>query len=82
MSQNVNHHPSISLLELYCDGSLTSEVALLVATHLEFCPHCQQLKADIETDQAQLWDETNDNADCSVIACCAIRPASDQPCVP
>lgn len=56
MSQSVNHHPSISLLELYCDGSLTSEVALLVATHLEYCPHCQQLKADIETDQA--WQLT------------------------
>jgi len=61
MSQNVNHHPSISLLELYCDGSLTSEVALLVATHLEFCPHCQQLKADIETDQA--WQFTQQPAE-------------------
>ncbi len=50
MTQSVNHHPSISLLELYCDGSLNAEVALLVATHLDYCPHCQQLRHDIETD--------------------------------
>lgn len=50
MTQSVNHHPSISLLELYCDGSLNPEVALLIATHLDYCPHCQQLRHDIETD--------------------------------
>ncbi len=50
MTQSVNHHPSISLLELYCDGSLNAEVALLIATHLDYCPHCQQLRHDIETD--------------------------------
>lgn len=50
MTQHVNHHPSINLLELYCDGSLNAEVALLVAAHLDFCPHCQQLRHDIETD--------------------------------
>mgnify|MGYP006172239823 CR=1 FL=1 len=59
MTQSVNHHPSISLLELYCDGSLNAEVALLVATHLDYCPHCQQLRHDIETDLgAQLASST------------------------
>lgn len=52
MSQSVSHHPGLSLLELYCDGSLTAEIAVLVATHLEYCPHCQQLRHDIEADQA------------------------------
>lgn len=52
MSQSVSHHPGISLLELYCDGSLTAEIAVLVASHLEYCPHCQQLCRDIEADQA------------------------------
>ena len=50
MTHSVKHHPSISLLELYCDGSLNAEVALLVATHLDYCPHCQQLCHDIEAD--------------------------------
>lgn len=50
MNQSVNHHPSISLLELYCDGNLSAEVSLLIATHLDYCPHCQQLRRDIEAD--------------------------------
>lgn len=52
MTQSVNHHPGLGLLELYCDGSLNAEVALLIAAHLDFCPHCQQLRRDIETDLA------------------------------
>lgn len=50
MTQHVKHHPSISLLEMYCDGSLGAEVALLVAAHLDYCPHCQQLRQDIENE--------------------------------
>lgn len=52
MGNSVKHHPSLSLLEQFCDGSLTSEVALLVATHLDFCPHCKRLSKDIEADLA------------------------------
>jgi len=52
MGNSVKHHPSLSLLEQYCDGSLTAEVALLVATHLDYCPHCQRLSKDIEADLA------------------------------
>ena len=52
MGNSVKHHPSLSLLEQFCDGSLTPEVALLVATHLDFCPHCQRLSKDIEADLA------------------------------
>lgn len=59
MTQSVNHHPSISLLELYCDGSLNAEVALLIATHLDYCPHCQQLRHDIETDLGAELAATN-----------------------
>lgn len=59
MTQSVNHHPSISLLELYCDGSLNPEVALLVATHLDYCPHCQQMRQDIEADLGEQLASSN-----------------------
>lgn len=59
MSNSVKHHPSLSLLEQYCDGSLTAEVALLVSTHLDFCPHCQLLAKDIEADLACTFAKDN-----------------------
>lgn len=52
MPHTVKHHPSLSVLEQYCDGSLTAEVALVVAAHIDLCPHCQQLTRDIEADAA------------------------------
>ncbi len=55
MPHTVKHHPSLSVLEQYCDGSLTAEVALVVAAHIDLCPHCQQLTHDIETDAASQW---------------------------
>lgn len=55
MPHTVKHHPSLSVLEQYCDGSLTAEVALVVAAHIDLCPHCQQLTHDIEADAASQW---------------------------
>lgn len=50
MAHAVKFHPSLSLLEQYTEGTLAAEVALVVAAHLDFCPHCQQLRHDIEAD--------------------------------
>lgn len=50
MAHAVKYHPSLSLLEQYTEGTLAAEVALVVAAHLDFCPHCQQLRHDIEAD--------------------------------
>ncbi|MBU2279366.1 MAG: ChrR family anti-sigma-E factor [Gammaproteobacteria bacterium] len=50
MAHAVKYHPSLSLLEQYTEGTLEAEVALIVAAHLDFCPHCQQLRHDIEAD--------------------------------
>jgi putative transcriptional regulator len=50
MAHAVKYHPSLSLLEQYTEGTLAAEVALIVAAHLDFCPHCQQLRHDIEAD--------------------------------
>lgn len=55
MPHTVKHHPSMNVLEQYCDGSLTAEVALVVAAHIDLCPHCQQLCHDIEVDAASQW---------------------------
>jgi putative transcriptional regulator len=52
MAHVVKYHPSISLLEQYSEGTLAAEVALVVAAHLDFCPHCQSLHRDIEADLA------------------------------
>lgn len=52
MAHVVKYHPSISLLEQYSEGTLSAEVALVVAAHLDFCPHCQSLHRDIEADLA------------------------------
>ncbi len=50
MAHAVKFHPSLSLLEQYTEGTLAAEVGLVVAAHLDFCPHCQQLRHDIEAD--------------------------------
>ena len=50
MAHVVKYHPSISLLEQYSDGTLAPELCLIVAAHLDFCPHCQTLHHDIEAD--------------------------------
>jgi putative transcriptional regulator len=52
MAHVVKFHPSLNLLEQYSEGTLTPEVALVVAAHLDFCPHCQSLHRDIEADLA------------------------------
>lgn len=50
MAHVVKYHPSISLLEQYSEGTLSAPVALVVATHLDFCPHCRALHRDVEAD--------------------------------
>ncbi len=52
MTHVVKHHPGMALLEQYVEGSLSAEVALIVAAHIDFCPHCQSLTKDIQADAA------------------------------
>ena len=64
MAHAVKYHPSLSLLEQYTEGTLSAEVALVVAAHLDFCPHCQQLRHDIEADiGCQLAQQSNTSAE-------------------
>ncbi len=48
MIRNPTHHPDREMLLDYADGSLGEPAALVVATHLAFCPGCRQQVADLE----------------------------------
>ncbi len=64
MAHAVKFHPSLSLLEQYTEGTLAAELSLVVAAHLDFCPHCQLLRHDIEADiGCQLAQQPATNAD-------------------
>lgn len=64
MAHAVKFHPSLSLLEQYTEGTLAAELSLVVAAHLDFCPHCQQLRHDIEADiGCQLSQQSAASAD-------------------
>ena len=45
---NPTHHPAREILLDYADGSLGEPAALVIATHLAFCPGCRQQVADLE----------------------------------
>ncbi len=48
MITNPTSHPDREMLLDYADGSLGEPAALVVATHLAFCPGCRQQVADLE----------------------------------
>ncbi|WP_423186003.1 ChrR family anti-sigma-E factor [Alishewanella sp. d11] len=51
MTHAVKYHPGIMLMEQYVEGTLSADVALAVATHIDLCPHCQRLCQDLHNDQ-------------------------------
>ncbi|MDP4943983.1 ChrR family anti-sigma-E factor [Alishewanella sp. SMS8] len=67
MTHAVKFHPGMMLMEQYVEGTLSAEVALAVATHIDLCPHCQHLCQDLHNDHgsqlAKLSPEMNNNAD-------------------
>jgi len=52
MAHAIKFHPGMSLLEQHAEGTLSADVALAVAAHIDLCPHCQQLSRDITADLA------------------------------
>lgn len=52
MAHAIKFHPAMPLLEQYVAGSLSADMALAVAAHIDLCPHCQRLNRDISADQA------------------------------
>ncbi|EXJ13070.1 MULTISPECIES: ChrR family anti-sigma-E factor [Nitrincola] len=45
---NISHHFDDATLMAYASGSLPQGMALLVACHLHWCPHCRQRLAEAE----------------------------------
>jgi putative transcriptional regulator len=43
-----SHHPELDLLLEYAGGGLSESLALLVATHLAFCPNCRRKVREME----------------------------------
>ncbi len=39
----IKHHPSHTVLQQFVDGSLPASVSVIVASHVEMCPQCQEL---------------------------------------
>lgn len=54
MTKIVNH-PEAALVADYALGRLDDITGLLVAAHVDLCPHCQQQVAAIEAREATLW---------------------------
>lgn len=50
MTHAVKFHPSMALMEQYVEGTLSADVALAVATHIDLCPHCQRVCQDLHND--------------------------------
>jgi putative transcriptional regulator len=48
MAHAIKFHPGMSLLEQHAEGSLSADVALAVAAHIDLCPHCQQLSLSVD----------------------------------
>lgn len=44
----INHHPSDATLTAYAAGTLPEALALVVSTHLSFCPACRPVVATAE----------------------------------
>jgi putative transcriptional regulator len=53
---NPNHHPGTPLLLSYASGSLTEGLALVVASHLNFCSQCRNDVRDAEMLGASLLE--------------------------
>lgn len=51
------HHPDDELLFGYATGSVTGAKALIVATHLAFCPICRRQVASVEAVGGELLDQ-------------------------
>lgn len=49
----IKHHPQLSLLKTYCAGELPASISVIIAAHIELCPHCQQQLEALTADAAK-----------------------------
>ncbi|WP_428485464.1 ChrR family anti-sigma-E factor [Rhodopila sp.] len=53
----ITHHPSDTTLLSYATGTLPEALAIVLATHLTYCPACRQALADLEAVGGALLQE-------------------------
>jgi putative transcriptional regulator len=58
----INHHLDDATLVSYAAGALSQGMALVVASHLSLCPHCQQRNEQLEGIGGALLDEMPEQA--------------------
>jgi putative transcriptional regulator len=83
MAHAIKFHPGMALLEQYVEGTLTADVALAIAAHVDLCPHCQRLSHDISVDMAAQLEKQpvktdNDDWD-SMLAAITAEPQESKP---
>ena len=47
----IKHHPKQALLKTYIAGELPASISVIIAAHIELCPHCQE-QVEMLTQQA------------------------------
>ncbi len=53
----IHHHPDDATLMAYAAGNVTEGFSLVLAAHLENCPHCRQRMAELEELGGELMSE-------------------------
>jgi putative transcriptional regulator len=53
----INHHPDDATLLAYAAGTVTEGFSLVLASHLEFCPHCRKRMAEANAVGGELLAE-------------------------
>ncbi|MGB0859084.1 MULTISPECIES: ChrR family anti-sigma-E factor [Pseudoalteromonas] len=60
----IKHHPQLSLLKTYCAGELPASISVVIAAHIELCPHCQQQVEALTAEAAKgAFTYTNNDTD-------------------
>lgn len=49
----IKHHPTATVLQQFVDGNLPASISIIVASHVEICPHCQQHTMQLTEQAAQ-----------------------------
>jgi putative transcriptional regulator len=48
----IKHHPQLALLKSYVAGELPAAVSVMIAAHIEMCPHCEEKVAALTAEAA------------------------------
>ncbi|MEQ8953291.1 MAG: ChrR family anti-sigma-E factor [Gammaproteobacteria bacterium] len=63
MIDGINFHPGEEILDRFCRGQLSIGLSVAVSAHVEFCPRCSQLVAELEQGHSQEWASLDEYPD-------------------